>query len=310
MEHLLDRVQECSKMCRSCMTQSPRDKRVLLFRPHLHNGLGNRMSGVRGAYQMALQTHRSFWLDWPAHQSESSFFHMQRTATSISCYIPWDRSSCAPTFFDTRPNMNVFTRNIAMSNETIIVFQEIYHDLGFDMKANAAYLSLLRPTLPFLQHMKAHFAKLGLDATNGWIGLQIRLNENQKLAAKDQLKIWKSIKCAQSIAKQLRCDIFATTNSPTVLRVLRSTEIKYERNESFMRHSSPHTGYLPALLEFATLATSQFIIGTAGSTFAREAANFGGISSVMMDHGYRIRSHIKSDQVCAYSSPYGQNVFV
>ena len=309
-EILLVRKTKCSKMCRSCMPRLASDsQRVLIYRPHLHNGLGNRMSGIRGAYRMAVRTRRSFWLDWPARQTESEFFHMQRTASHVSHYMPWNHSSCAPTFFDVRPNMNDFIFNVSLSNENVIVFEEMYHDLGFGANANAAYLSLLRPTSSFLKKMRAHFAEIGLNTTTGWIGLQIRQNEHHRVTPGDHLRIWKSINCAKRIAKKMHSDIFATTNSPDVLRILRSTDLKYGQDESFMRHSSSRVGYLPALLEFATLASSRFVIGTAGSTFSREAANFGGISSVMMDHGYRISSRTQIDRSCTYSPPYGTNVF-
>ena len=153
-EILLVRKTPCGNMCRSCMPQLPGDQRVLIFRPPMHNGLGNRMSGLRGAHQMAVRTRRSFLLDWPTHQTESKFLYMQRTATHTSHSIPLNNSSRAPTFYDIRPNMNLFSLNVALSAGPTVIVEELYHAIGFDQRANAAYLSLLRPTSHFCKTRK------------------------------------------------------------------------------------------------------------------------------------------------------------
>ena len=69
-------------------------------------------------------------------------------------------------------------------------------------------------------------------------------------------------------------------------------------------------GYKKALLEFATLASSKMILGTTGSTFAREAAYFGGVHIIMRNHRtYKVKYNMKNWGKCNYVPSYGENVF-
>ena len=53
----------------------------------------------------------------------------------------------------------------------------------------------------------------------------------------------------------------------------------------FGHHGSPRASYLPALLEMAVVSASAIVVGSAGSSFALEAASMGGTPAIVRDFG-------------------------
>ena len=90
------------------------------------------------------------------------------------------------------------------------------------------------------------------------------------------------MRAALCVADTTACDtaLYVTSNSGEVLSLVDSLAAGgalYTRNASFRRHSSPADGYEAALLELAVLSSATAIVGTAGSSFAAEAARIGDV---------------------------------
>lgn len=100
------------------------------------------------------------------------------------------------------------------------------------------------------------------------------------------------VRCALQVRSSLcerdramcRAPIFVTSSSAAVLQravQLLGADARYSRDDAFTYHGAFTGTHLAPLLEFATLSASRVVIGTAGSSFAAEAANMGNTTAIV-----------------------------
>ena len=83
-----------------------------------------------------------------------------------------------------------------------------------------------------------------------------------------------------------RAPIFVTSSSFRALRYatqLLGVDARFATDPAVGYHGGK-TGFTP-LLEMAVLSASRVIVGSAGSTYPLEAANFGGTTAIVRDFG-------------------------
>lgn len=293
-----------NNICRNCISLKDRS---LIVRPHKNNGLGNRLAGIRGAYALARITNRSFLIDWPYDETESSFFHTKfNKQFNYSRYYDLRENNCPVVLRETFPSMSSTIIKWGYSNEKIIILEQLYNDLGFEKNAHSIYKKLFKPTKKFKQTLKKYINSLGLH--ENWLGFQIRRNDYKQipLTTKELKGVEKSINCIKNINIS---QVFLTTNSVHVKEYLKHYKFVVNNDPSYSKHSNKKNGYKKSLLEFATLASSNMIIGTAGSTFAKEASYFGGVDLTMLKQNTYVLKTIKPYGKCSFSNRYANNIF-
>ena len=188
--------------------------------------------------------------------------------------------------------------------------------------ARYAYQSMFKPKDEFKYYVCQHLTHtLNLSFAWPWIGLQLRRsmssglehvqtslgcrrcgyqttwqNETQ-LSHSDHAGILRAVRCAQRVRTKLcargetrMCDapVFVTSSSYRVLRravQLLGKDARYTANPDFVAHGGVRNGYLAPLLELAVLSASRVVIGSAGSSYALEAANLAGATAIIKDFG-------------------------
>jgi len=293
-----------NNICRNCISSKDRS---LIVRPHKNNGFGNRLAGIRGAYALARTTNRSFFIDWPYDETESSFFHTKfNKQFNYSRYYDLKKNNCPVVLRETFPSMSSTIIKWGYSNEKTIILEQLYNDLGFEKNAHFIYKKLFKPTQEFQQSLNKYIYSLGLR--KNWLGFQIRRNDYKKmpLTVKELKGIDHSIRCIKIINAS---QVFLTTNSVHVKEYLKNYKFVINNDPSYSKHSNKKNGYKKSLLEFATLASSNMIVGTAGSTFAKEASYFGGVELTMLKQNTYILRTIKSHGGCGFKHRYDKNIF-
>lgn len=337
------RQQQCpGSLCRSCIPDAPPERRALLLRPHPSNGCGNRFAGMRGAAALAAATRRELWIDW--NHTESSLFELPTTATpmlnltAISFHPISTAPHCAPTLRDGWQGSAATLRFLALARggERLVVVERLFHDFHLPTTPHTVYRGLLRPTPEFGALLRRHIHELGLDTSRGWLALQVRrttgsadsrisksevpLNDReleglQRARACFHAVVRSSPGCERwPGASGSSCPLtFLTTNSHRVAKHLEADGHRTSTDRRFMAHSGPRSGYLHALLEFATLSLSRAVVGTAGSSFALEAAHMGGVRPTMRNFA-TFNAIAPSLQIqmgnCSFVPPYGHSVFI
>jgi hypothetical protein len=300
-----------NNICRSCLNTKFENK-TLIVRPHKNNGIGNRLSGIRGAYTLAKKTNRQFIIDWPYEETESQFFNIHHHKVfQPSKYTSFNSGSCPLVLRETFPSMSLKIINMAHTNEKVIILEQLYNDLGYIENAYEIYNTLLKPTNEFKQQLKAYITNLKLDLKKGWIGVQLRRNDHKhgKLTKNEVKSLQKTELCLANMNKKNN-QVFLTTNSIDISSYFKIYNFVQNEDISYRKHSSKKNGYKKALLEFATLASSNRILGTAGSTFAREASFFGGIRVTMRKQNTYILKNLHESGNCTFIAPYGKNLFL
>ena len=189
--------------------------------------------------------------------------------------------------------------------------------------AYAQYRDLFAPKTSFLRAACAHLARIGLANSSTYVGLQLRRNSmperdhqlslkakegislselsgmDSPLAGRSKRGVQKAVDCARQMQAALcaaepalrvngtcRVPVFVTSSSYQALTLASSllgADAHWTADESFGMHTGPKAGHLPALLEMAVLSASAAIIGTAGSSYALEAANMANTTAITRD---------------------------
>lgn len=219
-----------------------------------------------------------------------------------------------------RDDVNHFLAHATRSPESVMVTSNLFYDVTQPMRrqadlvhmAHAQYRSLFKPTAAFRDLACRHLRQLGLVLGQPWIGLQLRrkvqdVGSNSStseradkadppLEVEEKRIVRQAVACAMKVRTSLcakepstcRAPIFLTSSSPRTLHLaarIVGADARFATDDSFTQHSSAAaaSSYLPALLEFATLSASRVVIGTAGSSFALEAANMANTTAVVKD---------------------------
>ena len=213
---------------------------------------------------------------------------------------------------------------VVMKSITFDVMRPLTRIAQADVAEHArfAYQSLFAPNEEFKWHACQHLNHaLNLSLARPWIGLQLRRSQagameavqtslgcrrcgfettwrnESTLSHNDHKGILRAVRCAQRAraalclrGENVMCDapVFVTSSSYRVLR--RATELlgsdaRYASNPDFVSHGGARNGYLAPLLELAALSASRVVIGSAGSSFALEAANLAGTTAITKDFG-------------------------
>ena len=216
--------------------------------------------------------------------------------------------------------------------------------------AQAHFKALFRPQSTFLQRVCLHLAQLNLNVTRPWIGLQFRrkqegavenvqtssgcrlcgyktswLNETG-LSRGEKTGVLQGVRCAVR-ARAASCargevamcgaPVFVTSSSFRVLRYasrLLGADARYTDNPDFVSHGGIRNGYLTPLLEMAVLSASHVIVGTAGSSYPLEAANFAGTTAIIRDFGmYNVAKELRQSTIqgdCSNPFPPGESLLL
>ena len=216
--------------------------------------------------------------------------------------------------------------------------------------AQAHFKALFRPQSTFLQRVCLHLAQLNLNVTRPWIGLQFRRKqegavENVQTSSGCQLCGYKTswlnetglsrgektgvlqgvrcavraraASCARGEVAMCGAPVFVTSSSFRVLRYasrLLGADARYTDNPDFVSHGGIRNGYLTPLLEMAVLSASHVIVGTAGSSYPLEAANFAGTTAIIRDFGmYSVAKELRQSTIqgdCSNPFPPGESLLL
>ena len=216
--------------------------------------------------------------------------------------------------------------------------------------AQAHFKALFRPQSTFLQRVCLHLAQLNLNVTRPWIGLQFRRTqtgavENVQTSSgcrlcgyktswlnESGLMNWekkgvlqgvrcavraRAASCARGEVAMCGAPVFVTSSSFRVLRYasrLLGADARYTDNPDFVSHGGIRNGYLTPLLEMAVLSASHVIVGTAGSSYPLEAANFAGTTAIIRDFNmYQVAKELRESTVqgdCSNPFPPGESLLL
>ena len=292
----------------------PPPVRTLLAVAHCTNGLANRFAGLRGALRFAEATGRRLVVEWAPGGQEANWLEPYhgigwRFGPAPGSLRPSDLDS--PRIFGAAARRDVerFVE-LARSPAPLVVASNLYHDASHTPMADAnishcyaQYQRLFQPSPKLLQMVVDHIVEVGLcprppslPFSCAWHGLQIRRSDHiakshpkhhgqrePHLTSTEVRGVERALAEAVDGLDERR--LFLTTNSRAVQRHVARLYpgVCTSKNASHLRHSSPTTGgYLGPLLEFLTLAGSARIVGTAGSSFAAEAAYFGNVQRLTL----------------------------
>ena len=282
--------------------------RILLARAHASNGLANRLAGLRGALRLAEESGRRLVVEWAAGGQEGNWLEpapgvMWRMGAAPGVGPPSDLDNVGLRGEKAQELVTYF-KKLARTERPLVVVSNLWHDLSFVpmssanvTERNEEYARLLRPSAKLGVMIEDHVEELGLwERSSSWAGLQIRRSDNlaksidryashreAPLSLSEKAGLDRALRAAREKLEDE--SLFVTTNSGAVQRFLqkRVPGACMTANASHLEHSSPRRGgYLGPLLEFMVLASSGRIVGTAGSSFAAEAAYFGGVEQVML----------------------------
>ena len=301
------------------MPPVPPPTRTLLVRAHRTNGLANRFAGLRGAQRIAEATGRRLVVEWSPGGQEANWLEPAdgigwRFGPAPGSTRPSDLHSPRLFGMPARKEVARFVE-LAHSPTPLVVASDLYHDASHTPMAAAnishcyaQYQQLMKPTLKVLTMALDHIVELGLcppinperavalPFPCAWHGLQIRRSDhlakslpNHRSHREPPLTPAERRGVERAVAEALdgldERRLFLTTNSRAVQRHVAALHplVCTSKNSSHLRHSSPTSGgYLGPLLEFLTLASSARIVGTAGSSFAAEAAYFGNVQRLTL----------------------------
>ena len=292
----------------------PPPLRTLLAVAHRTNGLANRFAGLRGALRFAEATGRRLVVEWAPGGQEANWLEPRhglgwRFGPAPGSLRPSDLDS--PRIFGAAARQDVARFvELARSPAPLVVASNLYHDASHTPMAAAnishcyaQYQRLFQPSPKLLEMVADHIVELGLCPRPPrpwyactWHGLQIRRSDHMakshpryrgqrepRLTPTELRGVERALTEAVDGLDE-RC-LFLTTNSRAVQRHVERLYpgVCTSKDASHLRHSAPTTGgYLGPLLEFLTLAGSARIVGTAGSSFAAEAACFGNVQRLTL----------------------------
>lgn len=269
----------------------------LLFVPS--GGLANRMRAVASAYELckkADSTLQVVWFqDWALHAPFRSIFEETplvaiREATMLD-YILYDRARKKNLFVPALPQRILFQRHI--KEQDVTPLKKLSFDFEQWARGKRCYMSCYQVFGSFPDELYSRLfrpVKEVMDVVNGYrsqfgshtIGLHIRRTDNAESIAKSPTSLFIN-KVREEIDQHADAKVFLATDS---------AEVKQEFIAAFGSHiitpkedacRDSISGIRGGVVDLWTLASTQKIYGSAGSSFSPMAASIGGVPLEIMN---------------------------
>ena len=269
----------------------------LLFVPS--GGLANRMRAVASAYELCKKvdsTLQVVWFqDWALHAPFRSIFEETslvaiREATMLD-HILYDRARKKNLFVPALPQRILFQRHIKEQDVTPLKKQSF--DFEQWARGKRCYMSCYQVFGSFPDELYSRLfrpVKEVMDVVDGYrsqfgshtIGLHIRRTDNAESIAKSPTSLFIN-KVREEIDQHADAKVFLATDS---------AEVKQEFIAAFGSHiitpkedacRDSISGIRGGVVDLWTLASTQKIYGSAGSSFSPMAASIGGVPLEIMN---------------------------
>ena len=269
----------------------------LLFVPS--GGLANRMRAVASAYELCQKidsTLQVVWfLDWALHAPFRSIFEETplvaiREATMLD-HILYDRARKKNLFVPALPQRILFQRHI--KEQDVTPLKKLSFDFEQWARGKRCYMSCYQVFGSFPDELYSRLfrpVKEVMDVVDGYrsqfgshtIGLHIRRTDNAESIAKSPTSLFIN-KVREEIDQHADAKVFLATDS---------AEVKQEFIAAFGSHiitpkedacRDSISGIRGGVVDLWTLASTQKIYGSAGSSFSPMAASIGGVPLEIMN---------------------------
>lgn len=269
----------------------------LLFVPS--GGLANRMRAVASAYELCKKvdsTLQVVWFqDWALHAPFRSIFEETplvaiREATMLD-HILYDRARKKNLFVPALPQRILFQRHI--KEQDVTPLKKLSFDFEQWARGKRCYMSCYQVFGSFPDELYSRLfrpVKEVMDVVNGYrsqfgshtIGLHIRRTDNAESIAKSPTSLFIN-KVREEIDQHADAKVFLATDS---------AEVKQEFIAAFGSHiitpkedacRDSISGIRGGVVDLWTLASTQKIYGSAGSSFSPMAASIGGVPLEIMN---------------------------
>ena len=269
----------------------------LLFVPS--GGLANRMRAVASAYELCKKvdsTLQVVWFqDWALHAPFRSIFEETpsvaiREATMLD-HILYDRARKKNLFVPALPQRILFQRHI--KEQDVTPLKKLSFDFEQWARGKRCYMSCYQVFGSFPDELYSRLfrpVKEVMDVVNGYrsqfgshtIGLHIRRTDNAESIAKSPTSLFIN-KVREEIDQHADAKVFLATDS---------AEVKQEFIAAFGSHiitpkedacRDSISGIRGGVVDLWTLASTQKISGSAGSSFSPMAASIGGVPLEIMN---------------------------
>ena len=269
----------------------------LLFVPS--GGLANRMRAVASAYELCKKvdsTLQVVWFqDWALHAPFRSIFEETplvaiREATMLD-HILYDRARKKNLFVPALPQRILFQRHI--KEQDVTPLKKVSFDFEQWARGKRCYMSCYQVFGSFPDELYSRLfrpVKEVMDVVDGYrsqfgshtIGLHIRRTDNAESIAKSPTSLFIN-KVREEINQHADAKVFLATDS---------AEVKQEFIAAFGSHiitpkedacRDSISGIRGGVVDLWTLASTQIIYGSAGSSFSPMAASIGGVPLEIMN---------------------------
>ena len=269
----------------------------LLFVPS--GGLANRMRAVASAYELCKKvdsTLQVVWFqDWALHAPFRSIFEETslvaiREATMLD-HILYDRARKKNLFVPALPQRILFQRHI--KEQDVTPLKKVSFDFEQWARGKRCYMSCYQVFGSFPDELYSRLfrpVKEVMDVVDGYrsqfgshtIGLHIRRTDNAESIAKSPTSLFIN-KVREEIDQHADAKVFLATDS---------AEVKQEFIAAFGSHiitpkedacRDSISGIRGGVVDLWTLASTQKIYGSAGSSFSPMAASIGGVPLEIMN---------------------------
>ena len=269
----------------------------LLFVPS--GGLANRMRAVASAYELCKKvdsTLQVVWFqDWALHAPFRSIFEETplvaiREATMLD-HILYDRARKKNLFVPALPQRILFQRHI--KEQDVTPLKKVSFDFEQWARGKRCYMSCYQVFGSFPDELYSRLfrpVKEVMDVVNDYrsqfgshtIGLHIRRTDNAESIAKSPTSLFIN-KVREEIDQHADAKVFLATDS---------AEVKQEFIAAFGSHiitpkedacRDSISGIRGGVVDLWTLASTQKIYGSAGSSFSPMAASIGGVPLEIMN---------------------------
>lgn len=269
----------------------------LVFVPS--GGLANRMRAIASAYTLTQQTDSDLQVIWFQDWALSAPFHSIFEETplvaireaTVSDHLLYDRARKKNFFVPALPQRILFQRHIKEQDVTPLKKQSF--DFEAWVRGKRCYMSCYQVFGTFpdkLYTQLFHPVKAVMDVVDGYrsqfnshtIGLHIRRTDNAESIAKSPTELFIN-KVREEIDQHDDTTVYLATDS---------TEVKQEFIAAFgSRIITPKedagrdsiSGIRGGVIDLWTLASTQKIYGSAGSSFSPMAASIGGVPLEIMN---------------------------
>ena len=269
----------------------------LLFVPS--GGLANRMRAVASAYELCKKvdsTLQVVWFqDWALHAPFRSIFEETslvaiREATMLD-HILYDRARKKNLFVPALPQRILFQRHI--KEQDVTPLKKLSFDFEQWARGKRCYMSCYQVFGSFPDELYSRLfrpVKEVMDVVDGYrsqfgshtIGMHIRRTDNAESIAKSPTSLFIN-KVREEIDQHADAKVFLATDS---------AEVKQEFIAAFGSHiitpkedacRDSISGIRGGVVDLWTLASTQKIYGSAGSSFSPMAASIGGVPLEIMN---------------------------